>query len=240
VSDNDLLRQLGQVARAREDARWDGRSPGPADDEERAALGPAAETLAPADETRRTLARALARRALREPAPAWDDAPAPPALQVAPPISEVAANVPAPHHAARRWRPALVAGLAVAAAAMLWVATPQPEGPGASWSVTDVRGAAITRGGPQPVTLVPGDTLRLVLQPDRPVSGPLEAEVALTGGAAPLPLASALEVSPTGSLRLRAQLPAELPPDAAGLRVTIRRPGADAGVLQVTDLPAAR
>ncbi len=134
-----------------------------------------------------------------------------------------AAPLPAPVRLAARpkslprWP--LWAALPVAAAFGLWISSGGDAEPQllaryeleVENAVSRERAEADEATPAAPLSLQPGSSIGLVLQPEKTMRDPVAARVYLEGDGALMSLAASFEATPVGALRARVQLPAVLP-----------------------------
>ncbi|MFP5285496.1 MAG: hypothetical protein ACLGI9_07145 [Thermoanaerobaculia bacterium] len=233
MSEDRILRELGRLAReereaeeARLDERWDRLAAGTLTAEEEAELRALAETSPEAREAYeafRPLGAGFQARVV--------DAAAAELRDPAGPQEPRSRVLPFRRPAARLtgW---LVAAGTVAAALLLFLRTPASPSLDTLYAVAELSGGARAfRGGeaePSKV-FVPGSLLTLVLSPNPPVSGPVEARGFLARGRKIVPLEPkpSFEVVQGGAVRLRGTLGKEirLPPGEQRLWIVVGRPG---------------
>lgn len=215
MGDDDLLDELAKLARERRkkvDPRWDALARGELSEAERAELL-AAETDDELPQMFEPLGEEFADR--------MAERLARPAAPLAPPSAEIVR----PTFGRRRWALLAVPVLALAAALLLYVATPVAE-PLPSYGIEITGGDRTVRGGAPsdgPVRLSPGSRVEIVGRPDTAVPSPVGAEVVVHTSAGDRPWTGTMDVSATGAVRLAGTLGQDvaLPPGPAEVEIRV-------------------
>jgi hypothetical protein len=230
VNDDDLLQALGELARERErDAMgrpdlWTRLANGDlsagelGDLEARAASDPPLALSLRAyrplsDEARERIVDALGASLSKPGSPPADSAPpagsAPPGASSPPPVSKVV-SLDARRRLVRTASPVVAAVVALAA---LWAIVVRPPAepafePLPAYEIVARGGLKDTRGTEdsapaKPLRLSPQSTLDLTLRPATKVEGQLAAHAFVVQNGDVRPISAAIEIAPTGALRLR-------------------------------------
>lgn len=240
----DPLAELARRARGpTPDPAWDALCRGELSEAERAALlaGEGAEALAPlfeplgAEVADRLADLVIAGRVSAEGAPA----PPPSHLRLVPPPADLPPRAPAdrpangPTPAAPRaapWRRLAAVGLALAAAALLFLWLPSGgEGPLPAYTLEARHGDRVLRGeAPGGPSVSLGGRVVLVARPAED-AGPVEVHARLrpAAGGEAVPWGGEVEVSPAGSVRLSGVVGEDLvlAPGAWVVEISLTRPG---------------
>jgi len=224
MSEDRILRELGHLEReekgaqqARLDERWDRLAAGTLTAEQDAELRALAATSPEARETYeafRPLGADFQARVV-EGIAAELEKPAAPEQ----PRSRV---LPFPPF----WRPAWLTAAAAAAAALLLllrIPASMPPLP-AYFADPPTGGVQIFRGEPSSPIFTPGSALSIVVRPQHPVTGKVEARAFLARGAEWIPWEPKIEIS-KGNVRLQGELDREIRAGDWRLWVVVGRPG---------------